>query len=88
MNKKSVGSTIVSLAILSLIVGVLLKFFHISPMGLLHIIPDAIAGAFRAAQNAVSWGGEYILLGAVIVVPAYLILNITNIMKFFADKKQ
>jgi hypothetical protein len=88
MNNKSIGGTIIKLILLSLLVGVMLKFFHISPMGVLEVIPGTISAAFRAAKNAFSWGGEYILLGAVIVIPAYIILNLPNIIRHIRRKKE
>ncbi len=87
MNKETVGGTILKLVLLSFVVGMMLKLFNISPMGFLEIIPNAIGRFFELVKKILSWSSDYIFIGAVIVVPAYIILNIGNIMRYLKRKK-
>ena len=42
---------------------------------------------FELVKKIFSWSSEYIFIGAVIVVPAYIILNIGNIMRYLKREK-
>ena len=69
------GRTLFRLLLASFAVGVALTVFDIRPDELLRNLDDVAHRAFTAAVEAVSWAVPYILIGAVIVAPAWLILT-------------
>lgn len=71
------------LVLASLLVGLGLDYFNISPADLIHDIPDTVARLYHAALRLVIWGGKYVLLGAIIVVPVWLLMNITSLKDKF-----
>jgi len=77
--KKEHVRIIWQLVILSFIAGLLLSYFDISPADLIEDVPDAIGRIFTAVVSVIEWGAKYILLGAVIVVPLWIILNFSKI---------
>ncbi len=78
MNKSTLN-IIWKLLVVSLLVGLALDFFDISPADLIHDIPETLGRIYDVAKDAVEWGGKYILLGAIIVVPVWILMNLTAI---------
>jgi len=71
------------LVIASLLVGLGLDYFNISPADLIHDIPDTVSRVYDAVIRLVTWGGKYVLLGAIIVVPVWLLTNLTSLKDKF-----
>lgn len=71
---QNVLGTIIKIVLASLILGFVLRFFEIDPKDLLLNFSDTIKGAFSWAGEFVSGSIEYVLVGAVIVVPIWLIV--------------
>jgi hypothetical protein len=69
----SPGSVLVKLIFLSLLVGAFLAFLGITPLGLFEGLFDWIASIFDLSFETVQEVGLWILYGAVIVVPLWLI---------------
>lgn len=78
MNKSTMH-IIWKLLVVSLLVGLALDFFDISPADLIHDIPETIGRIYDVAIDVFEWGGRYILLGAIIVVPVWVLMNLTAI---------
>ena len=75
------GSTIIKLIIASLVVGLVLAWLNVSPQELLRGI---IGEAEQMVDNAIGvfgWAFSYILLGAVIVVPIWLLIYLMDSFK-------
>ncbi|PHZ85825.1 DUF6460 domain-containing protein [Paremcibacter congregatus] len=87
MNKSTLH-VVWKLVIVSLLVGLALDFFDVSPVDLIHDIPDTVAQVFDAVVRAIQWGGKYVLLGAIIVVPVWLLMNIGNLKGKFRNKNK
>jgi hypothetical protein len=72
MSNLNLG-TLVRLLIACVIVGALMAFIGVTPRDIAH----SLAGlASQAVRNAAAWAGNfvsYLLLGAVIVIPVWLI---------------
>jgi hypothetical protein len=66
-------SWIIRIIVLSLIVGLVISFFDINPMGILNDTWDTILAVFGLLKGVVDWALPYILVGAVVVVPLALI---------------
>ncbi|NQV46185.1 MAG: hypothetical protein HQ504_00235 [Rhodospirillaceae bacterium] len=71
---KKFGSTLVKIAIGSLLLGLLLSFFNISPRNLLKGLGDTALQIFDVIASVLAWAVEYILIGAIVIVPIWLIL--------------
>jgi hypothetical protein len=69
------GRTLFRLLLASFAVGVALTVFDIRPDELLRNLDDVAHRAFTAAVEAVSWAVPYVLIGAVVVAPAWLVLT-------------
>ena len=70
------GLVMVRLAILSLVVGVLLAALGFSPFDILESIRELIVRIYDLGWTAVEKAGRYFLLGAIIVVPIWLVVRL------------
>ena len=66
-------SWIIRILVLSLIVGLVISFFNINPMGILNDTWDTILAVGGLFSGMLDWALPYILVGAVVVVPIALI---------------
>lgn len=85
MNKSTLN-LIWKLLLASLLVGLLLDFLGISPIDLIHNIPETVGKIIDYGISAVKWGGKYVLLGAIIVVPVWIFMNLGSIKNIFRRK--
>ncbi|MES1991625.1 MAG: DUF6460 domain-containing protein [Pseudomonadota bacterium] len=68
--------TLFKLAVASVVVGILLAIFGIQPIDLWRNFLDTVAHIWNMGFDALNWSVRYILLGAVVVVPIWLVLRI------------
>ena len=78
---RGMGRTIVKLLIVSLILGLVLSFFDISPQGLLRSLGATVEDIAAILASLLEWSIGYILIGAVVVVPIWLILRALRIAR-------
>jgi uncharacterized oligopeptide transporter (OPT) family protein len=78
---KGLGSTILKLLIASLLVGLVMSWFDITPRSLIENFGDTVVRMFANLASFFGWAVDYILLGAVIVVPLWLIVFLIDRMK-------
>ncbi len=83
---KSTLHIIWKLLIASLLVGLALDFFNISPTDLIHDIPATMGKIYDVIIGVFEWGGKYVLLGAIIVVPVWIFMNLGRIKGQFKSK--
>jgi hypothetical protein len=69
----NVMNWIIRVLVLSLIVGLVISFFDINPMGILNDTWDTILAVAGLFKGIIDWALPYILVGAVVVVPLALI---------------
>ncbi len=69
----SPGSVLAKLIFLSLLVGAFMHYLDITPIGLIQGLFDWISSVFDLSLETVQEVGLWILYGAVIVVPLWLI---------------
>jgi hypothetical protein len=69
-------SVIFRLILLSILVGVILKVLGLDPLNILRSIEDLIRAVWDMGFDAVLSLWRYFLLGALIVVPVWLILRL------------
>jgi hypothetical protein len=85
---KTTSALIWKLIIASLCVGLVLSFFNIDPVELLNNVPETLGKIIDVILDVINWAGKYILLGAVIVLPIYIIFNFRNIFGGLFNKKK
>ncbi len=68
---KNIGSTIVKLVLVSFLVGWLLTVFDVTPLEVFENLTGTIGDIYRWAFANIRWAAEYILIGAVIVLPIW-----------------
>lgn len=78
---KNIGSLIVKLLLASFLVGWALTFFDITPLDLLKDLTGTIRQIYAMALNAFRWASDYILLGAVVVLPIWAIIAGLNYLQ-------
>ncbi|MFT6558388.1 MULTISPECIES: DUF6460 domain-containing protein [Sneathiella] len=84
---KNVGSLIVKLLIGSFFVGWMLTWFDITPLDLLKDLTGTIGEIYSMALSTVRWAADYILLGAVIVIPIWAIVAGMNFLQAKSRRK-
>jgi len=73
---KNVMSTIIKIAVASLLLGLLLSFFSVSPRDLLEGLGSTALEIFDIIAGMLAWAVEYILIGAIVIIPIWLILAV------------
>ena len=68
-------SVLFRLILLCILVGVILKVIGLDPFNILRSIEDLIRYVWNMGFDAVVWLWRYFLLGAVIVIPIWLIVR-------------
>jgi hypothetical protein len=73
MNR-SILSTVFKLFIASLLVGLVMHWFGITPRSLVVDFGATVQRLFHTLAGFLGWAAEYVLYGACIVVPIWLIV--------------
>lgn len=68
----------IKLIVVSFLVGIVMAAFGWSPWDVLHGIREAVVGVWNMGFAAIGRFWHYFLLGAVVVVPAFLVLRVLN----------
>jgi hypothetical protein len=84
---KSTSSLIWKLIIASFVVGIFLYYFGIYPVDLISNLPNVIGDILDLVLQFIRWAGKYILLGAVVVIPLYILFNLKTIISKIFSKK-
>jgi hypothetical protein len=69
---------IVRLILLSVLVGVVLAAFGLDPRNILESLERLVRGIWAMGWDAVDWAWSYFLLGAILVVPVWLIVRLVR----------
>jgi hypothetical protein len=69
------------LVLLSILIGVILKVLGLDPFNIMRSIQDLLRAIWNMGFDAVLWLWRYFLLGAVIVIPIWLIMRLMNAAK-------
>ncbi len=72
------GRTLVKLVVISFIVGAVMSAFHWYPMDIVYAVRDFLVNVWNLGFAALGRFGDYLVLGAVIVVPVFLVLRILS----------
>ena len=66
--------TVVKLLLASLVVGMVMAYFEASPLDVLYWARDNVRQAFGDVLGWGQWSITYVLLGAAVVVPVWLVI--------------
>ncbi len=69
---QGLGSTVIKIAIASLILGLFLSLFNVQPREMLAKLGDWALQIFSIVAHMLEWAIDYILIGAVVIVPIWL----------------
>jgi hypothetical protein len=67
-------STLIKIAVASLLVGMALSFFGLDPLSVLEGLGETAKKIYEVILGFLRWAVEYVLIGAVVVVPIWLAL--------------
>ena len=71
-------SVLLKLIFLSLLVGVILAYLGLTPLGLLRNLANSLQAMFGLGFDAIEDIGRYILTGAVIVIPLWVLSRLMS----------
>ena len=74
----SLGRTIVNLLVVSLIVGFVMSVINLTPWNVIYGIRDFVLDLWYTGFHALGSIGDYLLLGATIVIPVFIILRLLS----------
>jgi hypothetical protein len=66
------------LILVSILVGVILSALGLDPFDIIHSLERLVRHIWNMGFDAVRWLWRYFLLGAVIVVPVWIVMRIVN----------
>jgi Na+/H+-dicarboxylate symporter len=66
------------LILVSILVGVILSALGLDPFDIVHSVERLIRSVWKMGFDAVRWVWRYFLLGAVIVIPIWIITRLVN----------
>jgi hypothetical protein len=69
---------LVRLILLSVLVGVILAALGLDPWNIVRSLERLVRGIWDMGWDAVTWAWRYFLLGAVLVVPIWLIVRLVK----------
>ncbi|MEC9343499.1 MAG: DUF6460 domain-containing protein [Pseudomonadota bacterium] len=72
------GRTIVKLAVLSLIVGIIMSALNFTPVELWYALRDFVWWIYDLGYEAFARIGIYFVWGAMVVVPVFLLMRLLN----------
>ncbi|MBX4955003.1 DUF6460 domain-containing protein [Rhizobium lentis] len=72
----SLGRTLIKLIVVSLIVGFVMTVFGLTPWNIIYGFRDFVLDLWHRGFSALGRVGDYLLLGATIVIPIFIILRL------------
>ena len=72
----SLGRTLVKLLVVSLIVGFIMAVFGWAPLDFVYCFRDFVLNVWHRGFAALGRVGDYLLLGATVVIPVFLIIRL------------
>ncbi len=72
------AAVLMRLILLSILVGVILWALGLDPFNIVYSIERLIRAVYNMGWDLVTWIWRYFLLGAVLVVPIWLIIRLVN----------
>ena len=70
---------IIKLVILSFVVGIILSALNIDPLDIVSGIRNLFIRIYELGFESIEWAIRYLLLGAAVVVPIWLVLRVLKV---------
>ncbi|WEK51798.1 MAG: DUF6460 domain-containing protein [Candidatus Kaistia colombiensis] len=77
----SPGQVLLRLVVISLIVGIVLSALGLSPYDIVQKAQQLVWRIWNMGFGAIEWVWQYFLLGAVIVIPVWIVIRLLNMGK-------
>jgi hypothetical protein len=74
-------ATVLRILLASLLVGMAMAWFDVRPDDILHWLTSSVAEVLANAQAWVGWTVKYMLLGAVVVVPIWVLWYLLQFLR-------
>ena len=74
-------ATVVRLLLASLVVGMAMAWFDVRPDDILHWLTSSVQEAVASAGAWIGWTVKYVLLGAVVVVPIWVLWYLLHLLR-------
>jgi Family of unknown function (DUF6460) len=74
-------SVIFRLVLLSILIGVILEVLGLDPLNIIESLRSLVLRIWDMGFDAVRWLWRYLVLGAAVVVPVWLIIRFTRVAK-------
>lgn len=81
MKTQNIPRTLLRLFFYSLVVGLVLSALDVTPESLLSELGGTVERIFRVAVDAGEWAVPYVLIGAVVVVPIWLVIAVLRLVR-------
>lgn len=75
MTKRNISRTLLRLFFFSLVVGLVLSALNVSPESVLGAIGGTVESIFLVVVEGVEWAVPFVLIGAIVVLPIWLVLS-------------
>lgn len=75
MKQRNISRTLLRLFFYSLIIGLVLSALNISPESMLGAIGGTVESIFLVVVDAVEWAVPFVLIGAIVVLPIWLVMS-------------
>ncbi len=72
----SPGRVLVQLVVMSFVLGIILSALGLSPFDIVQSVQRLALRIYNMGFDAVTWSFRYFLLGAVIVIPVWLVMRL------------
>jgi Family of unknown function (DUF6460) len=72
------GRTVIKLLVLSVVAGFVMSMLNVTPWDLVSWIERGVRDLWRSGFAALGRTGEYLVIGAMVVVPAWLLIRLLN----------
>lgn len=74
----TLGRTIIKLIVISLLVGMAMSVLGVGPRDVIHAVTDFAVNLWESGWAALGRFGDWLILGASIVIPIFILLRILN----------
>lgn len=72
----SLWLVLLRLAVLSIIAGMILSFFGVTPRNFFRVLDDFARSIYDMGFGALQWLLDYLIVGAMLVVPIWLVIRL------------
>jgi len=85
MSNSTPVMTVIKLIVISLVVGYIISVLDITPEDVLNNFGETVHSLYKFGARAVEWAADYVVLGAIIVIPIW---GIATLLNYLSNKKK